>query len=502
MCACIATSSCGLAPDADDATARVVIGTTDRVSDLDPASSYDFHTWEVHGATMSGLVIPGPDGQLLPDLAQDLPQVSEDQLTWTVTLKQGLRFPSGRELTAEDVVWSVNRVARLDGKPSWFVSAFLDNVEALDTYTIAFHLLEPASFFPSLLAVPPYFPIDQTCYSADSVDSDSTCGGVGRYVISQWRRDDTLVLEANPDWQGKPARTKQIVVKYLPDSATMTRELVDHTIDLAWNSLSPEDIEKLRGTQGVHIVEGHSNFKRLLVLTTTHKPFDDPSVRQALSLLINRQELADKAFRGTHSPLYSPIPRAMPGHIETLPRFNVEAGRAMLERAGFSASRPLSFELWWTTDHYGEQESELANLIKKQLESTGMIQVQLRAADWNDFNDKSSLCECPAFLLGWFPDYLDPSTTVDFFGLSTATPDLCSNYANPEMDKLIRAAQKETDIEQRLGLYEEIQRLWASDVPTIPLTEGLMVAAASEQLEGTVITGSGTLRYDLLRKHE
>ena len=266
-----------------------------------------------------------------------------------------------------------------------------------------------------------------------------------------------------------------------------------------WNMLCLRPYVFIPLTLFVIFARRELGFKRMLIFTQHNAPFSDPKVRQAISYLVDRDDLAESAFRGTFSPLYSPIPNVTPGHVDTLPRRDEAKGIALLAEAGFEAAKPLTFDLWWTDDHYGDSEGELAATLKRQLEATGVIQVNLQTSHWTTYVDKTSECEYPAFLLGWYPDYVDQSTSIDFFALSEATPDLCSNYSSPEMDRLVKAAQSDTDPMARTRYYTQIQHLWAEDLPTLPLLQGVLAAASHKDLEGVRFEVSGALRYDLLR---
>jgi peptide/nickel transport system substrate-binding protein len=380
------------------------------------------------------------------------------------------------------------------------VTSFVESVEATDPYSVRFHLQKSTSFFPSLLATSPYFPIDQTCYPAYSLETDSTCGGLGRYIIREWVRDDHLLLEANPDWPGGPSANQKIEIQYFESSEAMRVALEAGSIDLAWNTLKPSDLDALRADDTITVWKGNSSFKRMLIFTQHNAPFSDPKVRQAISYIVDRDELANEAFNGTFSPLYSPIPDVTPGHLGTLPSKDVARGITLLAEAGYSASKPLQFDLWWTDDHYGDSERAFAATLEKQLEATGVVQVSLRNSHWTSYVEKTSECAYPAYLLGWYPDYVDQSTSIDFFALSEATPDLCSNYSNPEMDRLVKAAQSENDPDIRSQHYTEIQQLWAQDLPTLPLLQGVLFAASDKNLEGVKFEVSGALRYDLLNR--
>ena len=186
------------------------IGIVGKLEDMDPATfSYDLINWEIMSNSMSGLYMFDANNELKPVLAQDMPVISEDKLEYTIRLKEGLVFPDGSELTAEDVRWSVIRASRLgnflvngtlkDSNEDNF--ADVDGVQVIDPLTVKFILQEPTAYFPSMLATPPYFPISSECY-AETADPGSICGGLGPYTIASWNKGDRIRLEANPQWPG------------------------------------------------------------------------------------------------------------------------------------------------------------------------------------------------------------------------------------------------------------------------------------------------------------
>jgi peptide/nickel transport system substrate-binding protein len=280
----------------------------------------------------------------------------------------------------------------------------------------------------------------------------------------------------------------------------MAQALVAGEIDLLWGALLPEKLDLLRHNPALKVWSGPSAFKRNLILLHSEPALAQREVREALNLLIDREAISTSVYEGAFKALYSPIPMGIHGHHEVMPHTDVARAGELLGAAGHGEARPLALDLWWARDHYGDQEQLLAQTLKSQLEVNGMVQVRLHEAPWSEYNVASADCHYPAFLLGWQPDYLDLSTSVDFFALSTATPDLCSNYANPAMDELILAAQTEAHPERRLALYRDIQQLWARDIPTIPLVQGTVNAASIGALDGVHIDPLGLLHYESLHK--
>ncbi len=481
------------------AAEALVIATTDRGVSLDPATSYDAHSWEVLNAVAGGLLMLDASGEPYPALAAAMPTVSADGIRWTVKLRDGLRFPSGRPLTAEDVVRTLDRARSLGGEPAWLVSAFLAEVEAPDPGTVVFTLQQPTVFFPHLLTVPIYFPLDPSCAPADAA-IDGTCNGLGRYVITRLDDGASLDLAANPGWPGEPPGVDRISIRYLGSPEAVAEAATGGRADVAWGSLPRDTVHALDGLSGARQWSGPSQFKRSLILVSTAEPLGDRRIRRALALMVDRDELASSVFDGAFEPLLSPIPSGVDGHRPTMPAPDLEAAVRLLREAGITEEKPLRLDLWWPSDHYGSQEPELAATLERQLEAGGLVEVALHDAPWQRYTTESGRCSYPAYLLGWQPDYLDVSTSVDFFALSTATKDLCSNFASADMDRLVLAAQTERDPARRLELYGRIQDLWAVEVPTIPLLQGTVSAVTFGDVSGVAIDPSGMLHYGELRK--
>jgi len=481
--------------------APLIIGTTDKVTDLDPAQTYDFHTWEIFYNTAEGLLTYKPGTtELKPGLAAEWPEVSEDGKEWTFKLRPGMKFPDGTPVDAKAVKWSLDRVIRLQGDPNWLVSAFVDHVEVVDDLTVKIVLKKAVGFFPYLTAVTPWFPVSPNCYSEDKFDEDSTCGGHGPYRIKKWERDVEMELEANPDYHGEPPKWPSIIVKYFADATTMRLALENGEIDVAWKTLLPTDYQDLAKNPNFNVIEGPGAYIRYICINPTHKPFDDLRVKQAIAYAIDREAITEKVFLGTHKPLYSMVPMGMTGHIDAFPKRDLEKAKALLKEAGFSEDKPLEMDLWWTPTHYGDTEKDVAAVMKDALEETGMIKVNLQSAEWATYVDYMGAGTMPVFLLGWYPDYLDPDNYTWPFAQSEASADLGIFYSNPKMDELLEAAQTETDMDKRIELYKQIQELWATECPTIPFTQGSLYVVTQKNVTGVTLAPYMLFPYFLLSK--
>lgn len=282
----------------------IIIGTTDKVTDLDPANAYDFFTWEVLKNTMDTLVKykPGTD-QIVPAIAKSW-EVKNNGTVWIFHLRKDVKFCDGTPVTAKDVVRSIKRVMTIKGDPSWLVTSFVKDVKALDDYTVEFDLKHPTGFFLALLATPPYAVVSPK-YPPDKIVSDATWGGAGPYCIKEFKRDEYIVLEANPYYYGEKPKTQRIIIRFYKDATTLRLALENHEIDIAWRTLRPNDYKELMKEGKYNVIEVPGTFIRYIVVNVKMSPTNNKLVRQAIAAAINREQLAKIVFMGTMEPLYS-----------------------------------------------------------------------------------------------------------------------------------------------------------------------------------------------------
>lgn len=502
---------------------ELFLGVVGQFSDMDPASlTTDFIGWEIKTNTMSGLYRFNPDNALEPLLAAALPSVSEDKLEYTLPLRAGLRFPDGSEFTADDVKWSLNRAA---GLGNFLVNTYLkdsngdnfadeDAVQVMDSQTVKIILKEPTSYFPSILAAPPFFIISSECYS-EAGDPGSTCGGIGPYTIVSWALNDRMRLRANPDWPGEPKPAfENITVKFYGDSTSMRRSLTEfRSVDLLWTGLPFQDMVDLTGQDADSDGQpdyvgwtGPHTFKSYIIFEQSAEPWNSERVRQAAALAVDREALA-ALFGGARLPLFSPVPDTIPGHTATMPARDLEQARALLRQEGYTEAAKLPITLWYVNDgRYSANEEAYANAIKTQLEETGVFQVELAGAGWDEFRLQISQCGFPAYLLGWPSPgqpttYLDATSWTDFFVTNTDRI-FCSNYESEEMIELVAEARGEIEEGLRLELYGRVQQLWAEELPTLPLTQEPRRAVSLPTIGGVRVDALGMMHYEWLTKEE
>ncbi len=498
---------------------ELFIGILGELTDMDPAAQSDLIGWEVKNNTMSGLYRFNSNNELAPLLAASMPVISEDGLEYTVTLRRNLHFPDGRELTADDVKWAVDRARALgnfnvnsvlkDSDSNFYADD--DAVQVLDAATVKFVLQEPASHFPALLATPPFFPISRDCY-AEGPDPTSTCGGIGPYTIVDWAPGERLRLRANPEWPGRPSPAfANITLRFYDDAAALRRSLAEFgSIDLVWRGLPYSDFIELQsvdangdGQPDFQPWVGPADFKSYLLFNQEAAPWDNVKVRQAAALSIDRARLATETFSGSRSPLLSPVPDAVPGAMAVLPSRDLNRARALLLEVGYSEATPLAIDLWYVSDgRYSRIEEAYATALKSQLEETGVFQVTLRSAPFEQFRAQLGECSYAASLLGWPSpgrpvDSLDVMAWTEFFVTSNS---FCLNYESQPMEEMVTAVLAETDPTARAALQAQFQQLWATELPTLDILQQPTYAISLPTINNVSIDALGLLHYEILTK--
>jgi peptide/nickel transport system substrate-binding protein len=473
----------------------IIIGTTDKVASLDSADAYATHDWEILRNISDGLLYMKPGStDLAPDLATDMGTISSDGLTYTYTLRDGIKFGDGSPLTATIYAAQLNRLLTIGPKcpndvADTLAVPYVKNITAPDDKTIVFTLTTPIAFFPQILAGAPYVASDPNTFKPDACNLFPTAPvyGVGAWYISQYNADEQMVLLPNPYYTGplKP-QVKQIIVRFFSDPNTMALAVQSGEIDVAWRILSPDQLTQLKTVSNVTIGTINGGSIRYLILNHTMKPFDDSNVDKAIASVIDRNAIADTVYAGQVTPLQSMIPPGFLGATEAFDTMysspNVDAAKKFLEASGYSATNPVKLELWYPPEHYGASTAAWMQVIKTQLEATGEMQVTLTSQEWSTYAPALTGGKSyGAGVLGWFFDYPDPSNYLDPFvfnrgeGTNVTLPATGSLTGTPINDKakqlvdLLNQADIETDLTKRADLYKQAQDLYADLVVTIPL---------------------------------
>ncbi|WP_114591914.1 ABC transporter substrate-binding protein [Euzebya pacifica] len=476
----------------------LVFGTTEQPSTIDPADVYEKLASDILFNTTNRLVeFSAETNEIGPGLAESY-DISEDGLTYTFNLREGVVFQDGSEMTSEDVVWSINRslnIAHPDGAS--FLIGSITSIEAPDDSTVVITISEPNSTFLARLnyTVATVLPSDSDVYTAPDAKleapSDDDAGaetlldeaesyivsdqivGTGPYQMTDYQPGVSMTLERFEDYWGEAPAIDTVRIVFYESTTQMRNALAAGEIDMAVNDLDPTETSSLEGEEGIEILTDAGGRTSYMVVDVTQPPFDDPAVRRAVAATIDRQRIVDEAFEGQASPLFSMIPE----------NFDVSADHISDIEVELSTDSPIEFELWYPADRYTNQ-AEVAEIISRSLNESGLFNVTTNTSEWaTEYSTHLNDGAYPIYLLGWYPDYLDPDDYIEPFYHSEKT--FIGFYGSEEMDSLITAEQEaEPGTPERAEIFDEIQQLAATDMPFIPLYSEGQEAYFNERVQG------------------
>jgi oligopeptide transport system substrate-binding protein len=475
--------------DDGDIGSRLRLASGDPVT-MDPHLTGDSLSAEYVVEIFSGLVTISPQLSLELDLAESW-KISDDGLTYTFVLRPDIFFHTGRAVTADDIKWSVERAASPvpEGatRPSTTALAYLGDISGVkdsfygladsvsgvavvDGKTIQFTLTQPLppDLFLSKLTYPTAFVVDRQQIEANPRNWTRRPNGTGPYKLVEWRLGERIVLAANDRFHaGKPSVDQ--VLYTLSGGSTLTRFENDE-LDVSFISLA--DIDRARDPSS-DLNPLYSVFPQFTIsyiaFNNNVPPFDDPEVRRALALSIDRVKIADVTFNNMLAPATGILPPQLPGHQEedlSFP-FDPDAARAALAASSYGSADALPPIILTEVGGGAAARVDTQAFLEQWRNELG-IEVEIRQTDFATFLDDQDSGRLQMFNAGWIMDYPDPEDILDLkFHSTSSLNDV--GYANAEVDALLDRGRTERDTDVRLGLYQQAERLILQDVAWIPL---------------------------------
>lgn len=503
-------TACGSDSPTTESGSDLKLGTVEVVTAMDPAGSYDFGSWNMQYSIFQQLLaVPPGEAEPEPDAAKECSYT--DPKTVSCTLNEGLKFSNGHALTSSDVKFSFERNIKIaDPNGSAVLLGQLANddeknpglaegaIETPDETTVVFHLNAPDTTFLQLLTTATTSIVDEELFPADKLLPDDEVVGSGPYELAQYKNGEQAVLQAYADYAGtKTPESKRIFVTYFDTSSSLKTAIETKDIDVAWRTLSPQELTDLSTTDGVEVINGEGSEFRYWVWQLGTPVGKNKAIRQAAAHVIDREAISERAYDGTVSPAYSIVPPGFGGQKdsfkETYPAPDTDAAKKVLDDAG--AKTPVELTVGWNPDHYGPNTVDEATELKKQLEESGLFKVKLESAEWEEYQNLYKQNAYDLFVLGWYPDILDADNYLTPFIRDGGF--FANNYSNPEVNKLLDQELAETDTAKREEIIGQLQDIVAKDVPLIPSWNGKNVAVAVDGVTGVKETLDPTYIFRL-----
>jgi peptide/nickel transport system substrate-binding protein len=516
----LALAGCGAGNDGGGSDKALIVGTTDKVVSIDPAGSYDNGSLNVQTQVYQYL-LNFAEGSTDPtsDAAESCDFTKPDE--FTCTMKDGLKFANGHDLTASDVAFSYKRIVKIaDASGPSTLLAGMKSVDAPDDKTVVFKLKgENDQTFAQVLVTSAGPIVDEETYPADKkIDDDAAVkanGFSGPYTIGKYDKNQLAEFKANPDYDGTygKATEKAVTMKYYAKAENLKLDIENGDIDVAFRSLTPTDIADLDKADGLKVYTGAGGELRYVTFNLKTMPGDNEkqklAIRKAVASSVDREALSTDVYKKTFTPAYSMVPSAQKGATEPFKELYGAApdkakAETFLKDAGVKT--PVTIKLQYNSDHYGSNSDQEYNAVKRQLEDTGLFKIDLQATEWTTYQDESKKDAYPVFQLGWFPDFPDADNYLSPF-LAPYDKNQAGNYTNshynenntdwsdPTMSKLLDEQRTEADEDARVKTLSEIQQRLAENVPFLPLLTGTQVAIARDGVTGADKTLDASFKF-------
>ncbi len=492
----------------------VVVAMGSGFSTLDPGYVYEKYPPLIVNACYENLFkFYSNDSAPEPCLA-DTYEFSEDGLTLTVTLKDGITFASGNAMTSADVLFSINRCKNLQGNPA-FICDTIESMEAPDDKTIVFHLTQADSAILSKLTYSSLAILDSEVVKANggtdaedaaSTDTaqaylDTTSAGSGMYVMTSYTPDEEVVLEKNPNYWGEATNVDKYIIKIQPDSNTQMMTLSNGDIDVAMN-MTDDTMAELAGAENVEIINGATKTVGFVMMNMNEEyggPVSDPTVQKAIRKALDYAGIQTIVGEGTLTP-YSIIQTGFMGSKgeRATDYTNLDEAKELLAEAGYADGFAVDLTVC-DLDMEGVALTDLAQKVKDDLAQIG-INVNIVSQPWAaGYGDAYRDGTLGLTVMYWGTDYNDPNVQLEF--LPGATVGLRAGWTadmDPELAALYQAAMEATDNDARIAVLEQIQDLTYEDGPFIMIAQAPAHIAHNTRLEGVAISDPYALDLTLI----
>jgi oligopeptide transport system substrate-binding protein len=456
---------------------------------LDPHKVESDVEFNIISDLFEGLVSVSPEGEIQPRLAEKWE--NKDNTVWTFHLRPGITWSDGTAITAQDVVWSWQRL--VDAKTASPYASYLGNmhlvnaadiaqgkktpdtlgVKALNDTTLEVTLTQPNAAFLAMLAHPSLVPVDKVLIGryGDKWTKPEHFVSSGAYTLSQWVVNERIIAKRNPRYWDN-AHTVINKVTYLPitsEASDVNRYKADE-IDIVY-TVPINQFAQLQKTMGSELDVSPQLATYYYEFNTTRPPFNDPRVRKALNLALDKDIIAGKVLGQGQRPAWvisqpdiGGVKLNSPDYASWPLEKRIAEAKKLLNEAGYNDSHPLSFKLLYNTS---ESHQRIAIAASSMWKKNLGVEAKLQNQEWKTMLDTMHTHNFDAVRYAWIADYDDAATFLNNF--RTGDSENTIQYSNPAYDEALVNAAKAKTTAERGTFYQQAEDLLARDVPAIPV---------------------------------
>ena len=503
----------------------IVVGQAIENKRLDPAGAYSSSDFEVMYQIYPFLLSSNPqDPELKPDIATSAEFISPRQ--YEVKIKPNLKFANGNDLTASDVAFSLNRQLNImDEFGPGILLGNLENAEIVDDLTVIFNLkINYDQTFPYVLSSVPGLIVDEEVFPFDEIlDNDKIIESqpfAGPYKIETFKINELIYYVPNPEYKGLwgPVKNNGVIVKYYSNTNNLVFDAQRGELDVvvAYRSVGSSEINQISDKASMNIQTGAGGEPGFLAFNLKAMPYGSETpeadaskalaVRQAIAHLVDRNEISNQAYLNSYQPAFSFVPSEIPGSYPHFKEIYGDSSGAPSNNAAEQVLRqanvatPVSFELLYSSDRYGQNTEAMVALLKNQLESSELFKVDLVSAEWSSIRELRRNDGYQVIQLFWGPDYGDADNYLTPVFISDGW--LKNHYSNAALDEILLSQAQANDWKEREDLLRQAQKILAEDISVIPLIEGGRIALTKPEIKGVAETldSSFKLRYSFFSR--
>lgn len=487
------------APDND-----FVIAIEGSVSSLDPANIPDTSAISATRGMYEMLVKFDEKGELVGQLA-DSWEISEDSLTYTFHLKEGIKFHDGTDFTSAAIKVNYDRIVKKENnlrqRRTYVVTNAdetetnrVESIETPDDYTVIYKLTTPWSPFINRLTQ--FCVISPKALEEYGNDIMYHPTGTGPYVFKEWVEGDSTTMTRNEEYWGEKPSVDSVTIKEVPEAGSRTAMLQTGEADMVYPTPA-DQIEVLKGSSDVEVNTTESNIMRYVTLNMNVPELKDVKVRQAMNYAIDKDAYVQLMYSGYGVPATSIVPSIINGYEEQqVYKFDVEKAKELLKEAGYEDGFKLT--LWGDNT---TQEIKGMTFIKQQLEQIG-VEVEVMPMDPATVSDKIYVPLEDAEINMWYVNWSASDFTMDgstrSLLYSTMAPPVSANtpyYNNPEFDKLLDDGLKNADPEEQAKIYADAQEMAWNDAPWLFLGNDQIIYSTKTYVSGVYVGADGAFDF-------
>jgi peptide/nickel transport system substrate-binding protein len=473
---------------------------------LDPAVITDGESFRVTRNIYESLCEYERDSTaVIPGLAERW-ETSPDGLTWKFALRRHVKFHDGTPFNAEAVVFNFERwmfephpyhkgvfeywKSMFGGFPG-----FVQSVKAIDEFTVEFVLEKPMAPFLANLAMPMFGIASPTAIKKHGDDYFKNPMGTGAFRFREWRKDDRVVLERNPDYWGEKALFDRVIFRSIVDNSARLLELQAGSIDLM-EFLNPDDIPTVKNDANLQLIVRPSMNVGYLWWNVEKEPFGKLDVRRAIAHAVNKRAIVEKLFGSIGIPAKNMLPPSLWGYNDAVLDYEYDPAKAREYLAKAGLPNGFKTKLWAMPNPrpYMPQPTKIAEAIQADLKAVG-IDAEIITMDWATYLAKTRDGEQDMYMLGWTGDNGDPDNFLYWFFGQKETR---SRYYNTKAAQLTGKAQAVFDQEERARLYRDAQIVLKEDTANMPIAHTTPPLAAKKTVKGYIPHATGGEKLDIV----